>query len=96
MEYASKAEKTPPWWASAIGTTKVPRLVHQLGGGLCLPKCVTSTEYSSVIRTRTTKMKRAWVSKVGEAPMQQHPLSRKCPKEGDKYSPKPPRDAFGI
>ncbi len=86
-----------PWWDGSIGTTKVPKLVPQLGGGgLYLPKYVTSTEYNSVIRTRTTRILRAWASKVAEAPMQQHPWSRNCLKEGDQYSPKPPRYAFGI
>jgi hypothetical protein len=71
------------------------RLVHQLGG-LCLPKYVTSTEYTSVIKTRNTGMEMAWGGKLKDTPMQQHPWSRKGLREGDKYSQKTPNDAFCI
>ncbi len=85
----SSAEETPPpLWIGAIGTMEIPRLVHQLGG-LCLPKYETSTEYNGVIRTRTTQIERAWVSKVGEAPMQQHPWSRKKPEVGGNVPQNP-------
>jgi hypothetical protein len=49
-----------------------------------------------VIKSRISRMKMAWEGKVAEAPMQQHPWSRKFIKEGDKYSLKPPKDAFSI
>ncbi len=63
--YVKSRRDPPPWWISAIGTVEIPSLGHQLGG-VCLPKYETSTEYNSVIRTRTTQIIKAWASKVGE------------------------------
>ncbi len=86
---ACQVQKRPPLWICAVGTVETPSLVYQLGGGLCLPKNETSTAYNSDIRTRTIQKMKAWVSKVGETPMQQHPWSRKCRKEGENVSPDP-------
>ncbi len=66
-----QCRRDPPWWIIAIGTVEIPSVVHQMG--LCLPKYETSTEYNSVIRTRTTQ-KKAWASKVGKPPCSSKPV----------------------